>query len=58
MTTYAYFLKHFKRETKHAFTYFFDQVPGEAVIGGEFQADLSVNVRWRLAAAPHDQWEL
>lgn len=33
-------------------------MPGEAVIGGELQADLRVNVRGRLAAAAHDQWEL
>jgi len=33
----------------------FDQVPGEAVIGGELQADLSVNVRGGLAAAAHNQ---
>lgn len=38
--------------------YFFDQVPSEAVIGGEFQADLSVNMRGGIAAAAHDQWEL
>lgn len=33
-------------------------MPGEAVIGGEFQADLSVNVGGGLAAAAHDQREL
>lgn len=35
--------------------YLFDQVPGEAVIGGELQADLSVNVRGGLAATAHDK---
>ena len=40
--------------TFHA-PYLFDQVPGEAVIGGELQADLSVNVRGGLAATAHDQ---
>lgn len=38
--------------------YLFDQVPGEAMIGGELQADLRVNVRRGLAATTHDQWEL
>lgn len=42
----------------HASPHLFDQVPGEAVIGGEFQADLSVDVRGGLAAAAHDQREL
>lgn len=36
-------------------SYFFDQVPSEAMIGGEFQADLSVNVRGGITAAAHDQ---
>lgn len=38
--------------------YLFDQVPGEAVIGGEFQADLCVNVRGGFTTTAHDQWEL
>lgn len=40
---------------KQALPYFFDQVPGEAVIGGELQADLSVNVWGGLATTAHDQ---
>lgn len=39
-------------------SYFFDQVPGEAVIGGKLQADLSVNVWGGLSATAHDQREL
>lgn len=39
-------------------TYLFDQVPGEAMIGGELQAHLRVDVRGRLAAAAHYQREL
>lgn len=35
-----------------------DQVPGEAMIGGELQADLRVDVRGGLTAAAHDQGEL
>lgn len=50
---------HLTRGTKlfHA-PYLFDQVPGEAVIGGELKADLGVNVGGRLAATAHDQREL
>lgn len=36
----------------------FDQVPCEAVIGGELQADLGVDVRGGVPAAAHDQREL
>lgn len=39
-------------------TYLFDQVPGEAVIGGELQAHLGIDVRGGLAAAAHHQGEL
>lgn len=39
-------------------SYLFDQVPGEAVIGGELQADLGVDVRGGLSATAHDQREL
>lgn len=39
-------------------TYLFDQVPGEAMIGGELQAHLGIDVRGGLAAAAHDQREL
>lgn len=35
--------------------YLFNQVPGEAMIGGELQANLCVNVRGGLTAAAHDQ---
>ena len=40
------------------FPYLFDQVPGEAVIGGELQADLGVDVGGGLSAAAHHQGDL
>lgn len=46
-----------KEDTFNA-PHLFDQVPSEAVIRGELQANLCVNVRGGLAAAAHDQWEL
>lgn len=39
-------------------SHLFDKMPSQAVIGGKFQANLSVNVRGRLSATAHDQWEL
>lgn len=33
----------------------FDQVPGQAMIGGELQADLCVDVGGGVSAAAHDQ---
>lgn len=33
-------------------------MPGETVICGELQTDLSVNVRGGLPSTAHDQWEL
>lgn len=49
-------IKHWetKMDTFHS-PYLFDQVPGEAMIGGELQAHLRVNVRGGLTAAAHDQ---
>ena len=40
------------------FPHLLDQVPGKAVVGGELQADLGVDVGGGLAAAAHHQGEL
>lgn len=40
------------------FSHLFDEMPSQAVIGGELQPDLSVDVRRRFASAAHDQREL
>lgn len=39
-------------------SHLFDQMPSQAMIGGKFQPNLSVNVRGWLSATAHDQREL
>ena len=51
-------IKELKTEVAWVQSYLFDQVPGEAVVGGELQAHLRVDVGRGLAAAAHDQGEL